>query len=81
LERRSGRGMRMFVEFQYRVYRNGGYINAGIAFAENEIARVIECNDDYSCTNIVTKDGKVFTISMLYNDVMKKIFEARANDI
>ena len=66
----------MFVKLGQRVYRNGGYINTDIAFETNEIARVLECQDDYSCTNIVTKDGKIFTIPKKFSDVMDKISEA-----
>ena len=66
----------MFVKLEQRVYRNGGYINTDIAFETNEIARVLECQDDYSCTNIVAKDGKIFTIPKKFSDVMDKISEA-----
>lgn len=65
----------MFVKLEQRVYQNGGYINTDIAFEINEIARVLECQDDYSCTNIVTKDGKIFTIPKKFSDVMDKISE------
>lgn len=66
----------MFVELKQKVYHNGRYINTDIAFAVDEIARVVECKDDYRCTNIVTKDGNICTIPERYNDVMKKILEA-----
>lgn len=66
----------MFVKLRQRVYRNGGYINTDIAFAISEIARVVECKDDYKYTNVVTRDGKIFTIPETYSDVMKKIIEA-----
>ena len=65
----------MLVKLGQRVYENGGYINTDIAFETNEIARVLECQDDYSCTNIVTKDGKIFTIPRKFSDVMRKITE------
>lgn len=69
----------MFVKLEQRVYQNGGYINTDIAFEINEIARVLECQDDYSCTNIVTKDGKIFTIPKKFSDVMRKITEAEVS--
>lgn len=65
----------MFVELKQRLYHNGGYINTDIAFAVDEISRVVECKDDYRCTNIVTKDGEIHTIPERYSDVMKKILE------
>ena len=69
----------MFVKLEQRVYQNGSYINTDIAFEINEIARVLECQDDYSCTNIVTKDGKIFTIPRKFSDVMCKITEAEVS--
>ena len=65
-----------FVEFNKREYRNGGYYSIGILVSISDIARIVECVDDYSCTNIVTKDGKVHTLNERYEDVVKKIREA-----
>lgn len=68
-----------FVEFNKREYRNG-YCSVGILVSINDIARVVECVDDYSCTNIVTKDGKIHTLNERYADVVKKIREAEGAD-
>ena len=50
-----------FVEFNKREYHNGGYCSVGILFSISDIARIVECVDNSSWTNIVTKDGKVHT--------------------
>lgn len=42
----------------------------------DDIARVVQCKDDYSCVNVVTKDGKIHTINERYNDVVMKIRQA-----
>ena len=65
-----------FVEFNKREYYNGGYCSVGILVSISDIARIVECIDDYSYTNIVTKDGKVHTLNERYTDVAKKIREA-----
>lgn len=65
-----------FVEFNKRVYRKGGYCSVGILVSISDIARIVECIDDFSCTNIVTKDGKIHTLNERYADVVKKIKEA-----
>ena len=70
---------RKVVEFHCRAYRNGGYIDTDIAFAANEIALVTECDHDCGCTNIVTKEGKVFKILMPFKDVVQKISEVRGD--
>ena len=69
-----------FVEFNKREYRNGGYYSVRILFSISDIARIVECVDDYSCTNIVTKDGKVHTLNERYEDVVKKIREAEGTE-
>ena len=66
----------MFIELKEQTYNRGGYISTNIMFALDDIARVIECTDDYSCTNIITKDGKKHTINERYENVVKKIKEA-----
>ncbi len=63
----------MFVEFMERQYYRGGYISTCILFSLNDISRVVECVDDYTCTNIITKDGKIHTVLEKYSDVVKKI--------
>ena len=62
----------MFVEFFKREYRNGGYISSKVLFAVDDISRVASCVDDYTCTNIITKDGKIHTVLEKYEDVAKK---------
>lgn len=64
-----------FVEFNKREYYNG-YCSVGILVSISDITRVVECVQDYSLTNIVTKDGKIFTLNERYADVIKKIREA-----
>lgn len=66
----------MFVELNKREYYRGDYISNPAMFAVDDISRVVQCTDDYSCTNIVTKDGKVHTIAERYRDVAKKIRDA-----
>lgn len=66
-----------FVEFNKREYHNG-YCSVRILVSISDITRVVECVDDYSYTNIVTKDGKIFTLNERYEDVIKKIREANA---
>lgn len=69
-----------FVELKKREYYRGRYITTGFLVNTDDISRVIECTDDYSCTNIVTKDGKVHTLNERYSDVTKKIISASAED-
>ncbi len=64
-----------FVEFNKREYHNG-YCSVRILVSISDITRVVECVDNYSYTNIVTKDGKIFTLNEKYADVIKKIREA-----
>lgn len=66
----------MFIELKKREYYHGGYISDPALFAIDDIARVVQCTDDYNYTNIITKDGKVHTISERYDDVTKKIRDA-----
>lgn len=66
----------MFVELKKQEYYRGGYISDPAMFAIDDIARVVQCKDDYSYTNIITKDGKVHTITERYEDVAKKIRDA-----
>ena len=66
----------MFVEFPKRTYWRSGYISENMLVAIDDISRVVQCTDDYSLTNIVTKDGKVHTISDRYENVVKKIRNA-----
>lgn len=68
-----------FVEFNKREYLNG-YRSVRILVSISDITRVVECVDDYSYTNIVTKDGKIFTLNEKYADVIKKIREAEGAD-
>lgn len=62
-----------FVEFKEQQYHNGGYCSCGLLLSIDDIAIVVECVDDYSCTNIATKDGKIYTLNERYADVVKKI--------
>ena len=66
----------MFVELRERTYHRGGYITIGAMFAIDDISRVVECADDYTCTNVITKDGKIHTLKEKYPDVIKKIQDA-----
>jgi len=68
-----------FVEFNKREYHNG-YCSVRILVSISDITRVVECVDDYSYTNLVTKDGKIFTLNEKYADVIKKIREAEGVD-
>lgn len=63
----------MFVELKKRIYYRSGYVSVNAMFAIDNISRVIECADDYTCTNVITKDGKLHTINEKYTDVIKKI--------
>lgn len=65
-----------FVELKERIYKNGGYITNGMFVALSDIARVVECVDDYRCTNVITRDGKVHTLNEKYADVVEKIRKA-----
>lgn len=65
-----------FVELPKQVYRNGSYYSCPMLFSLDDIARVMECVDDYSYTNIVTKDSKVYTINLRYSQVVEKITDA-----
>ena len=64
-----------FVKLKRRVYRHGGYITTDMLIAVDNIARVVECTDDFSCTNIITKDGEVITLLQRYDDVVKQIMQ------
>ena len=66
----------MFVELKKQQYYRGGYISNPSMFAVDDIARVVQCVDDYDLTNIITKDGKGHTIAERYEDVVKKIRDA-----
>lgn len=66
----------MFVELKKQEYYRGGHISNPVMFAVDDIARVVRCTDDYDFTNIITKDGKVHTITERYEDVVKKIRDA-----
>lgn len=66
----------MFVELKERTYCRGAYRSIGVMFAIDDISRVVECADDYACTNVVTKDGKIHTINEKYEDVTKEIRDA-----
>jgi hypothetical protein len=73
----NGKGERMmFVELKKQEYYRGGYVSNPAMFAVDDIARIVQCTDDYNYTNIVTKDGKVHTIHERYDDVAKKIRDA-----
>lgn len=65
-----------FVELPKQVYRNGSYYSCPLLFSLDDIVRVGECVDDYNYTSIVTKDGKVHTISLRYSQVIGKITDA-----
>lgn len=65
-----------FVELPKQVYHNGSYYSCPMLFSLDDIARVSECVDDYNYTSIVTKDGKVHTISLRYSQVVEKISDA-----
>lgn len=67
-----------FINFKKREYYRGGYITTGLLVNTDDISRVIECTDDHSYTNIITKDGKVHTLNEPYSDVVKKIVNADA---
>ena len=66
----------MFVELNVRDYYRGGYITTSAMIAIDDISRVLECKDDYTCTNVVTKDGKILTVNEKYCDVVKRIKDA-----
>ena len=68
--------MGRFIELREREYYRGGYISNDMCVSLDDIARVIQCMDDYSCTNVVTKDGKIHTINERYNDIVTKIRQA-----
>lgn len=65
-----------FVELPKQVYHNGYYYSCPMLFLLDDIARVSECVDDYNYTSLVTKDGKVHTISLRYSQVVGKITDA-----
>lgn len=65
-----------FVELPTQVYLNGTNYTCQSLFSLDDIARVRECVDDYNYTNIVTKNGKVHTISLRYSQVVGKITDA-----
>lgn len=66
----------MFVELNVRGYACGGHITTSAMIAIDDISRVLECTDDYTCTNVVTKDGKILTVNEKYCDVVKRIKDA-----
>lgn len=66
----------MFVELKEITYHRGCYIPTSVMFAIDDISRVVECTDDYTCTNVITKDGKIHTLNEKYPDVIKKIQDA-----
>lgn len=66
----------MFVELKVRGYYRGRHITTSAMIAIDDISRVLECNDDYTCTNVVTKDGKILTVNEKYCDVVKRIKDA-----
>lgn len=68
--------MSRFVEFRARGYNNGCYTTTHILVALDEISRVIECEDDYDFTNLITKDGKIRNLTERYSEVVKKIRNA-----
>ena len=68
--------MSKFVELKKREYYRGGYISNDMCVSLDDIARVVQCMDDYDCVNIVTKDGKIHTLNERYKDVIKKIGQA-----
>lgn len=63
----------MFVELKRREYYNGSYYSENTLFAVDDIVRVLSCVDDRNCTNVVTRDGKVHTITERYEAVVKKL--------
>lgn len=62
-----------FIEVPVREYYRGGYITTDMYININDISRVVECCDDFSCTNIVTKDGTIYTITERYKNIVNKI--------
>ena len=69
-----------FIELKAQTYHRGGYISTRIMLSLDDISRIVECSDDYSCTNVITKDGKIHTINERYDDVIKKLKEAERRD-
>lgn len=72
--------MSRFVELKRRTYYRGGYISDNMYVAIDDISRVVECADDSTCTNIVTKDGKIHTLNERYDTVVKKIRHAEEDN-
>ena len=70
----------MFIELPKRTYWRGGYVSENMLVAIDDISRVVQCTDDYSLTNIVTKDGKVHTISDRYENIVQKIRNAERRE-
>lgn len=68
--------MSKFIELKKREYYRGGYISNNLCVSLDDIARVVQCTDDYECTNLITKDGKIHTLNERYNDVVTKIRQA-----
>lgn len=62
----------MFVELMRRNYLRGCYHTEPVLFALSDIVRCNACLDDYDFTNVITKDGKVHTITARYEDVVRK---------
>ena len=69
-----------FVEFNKRECLHGDYYLVRIMVPISDIARIVECVDNFSCTNIVTKDGKIHTLNERYADVVKKIKKAEGDE-
>ena len=69
-----------FVEVLPMTYSRGGYLTTSMLISLDNIARVIECEDDYYKTNIVTKDGKIYTLNEKFSDVKEKIRECESAD-
>lgn len=72
--------MSKFVELIKREYYRGGYISVNMCVSLDDIVRVVECKDDYGCTNIITKDGKIHTLNERYENVIKKITQAERGE-
>lgn len=71
-----GNRMSKFIEFGERTYYRGGHVTTDMCVSLDDIARIVTCVDDYSLTNLITKDGKVHTLNERYADVVKKIKQA-----
>lgn len=67
-----------FVEFQKRAYNHGRYISTNLLVSLDDISRVVQCEDDCTLANLVTKDGKIHTLNESYGDAATKIENAIA---